>query len=42
MFFSFFFSYYVERDLLSKGYFICEKNTFAESNLYVKSLNRCH
>lgn len=42
VFFSFFFSYYVERDLLSKGYFVCEKNTFAESNLYVKSLNRCH
>ena len=41
-FFSFFFSNYVEKDLLSKGYFICEKSTFAESNLYVRSLNRCH
>lgn len=42
VFFSFFFSHYVEKDLLSKGYFICEKSTFTESNLYVKSLNRCH
>lgn len=41
-FFSFFFSHYVEKDLLSQGYFICEKSTFTESNLYVKSLNRCH
>lgn len=41
-FFSFFFSDYVEKDLLSQGYFICEKSTFTESNLYVKSLNRCH
>ncbi|MBG2874623.1 DUF1240 domain-containing protein [Proteus alimentorum] len=42
VFFSFFFSHYVEKDLLSKGYFICEKSTFTESNLYVRSLNRCH
>ncbi len=42
VFFSFFFSDYVEKDLLSQGYFICEKSTFTESNLYVKSLNRCH
>lgn len=41
-FFSFFFSNYVEKDLLSKGYFICEKNTFAESNLYVKLLKMCN
>lgn len=40
--FSFFFSRYVEKDLLSQGYFLCEKKTFIESNLYVKSLNRCH
>ena len=41
-FFSLFFSNYVEKDLLSKGYFICEKSTFAESNLYVRSLKMCH
>lgn len=41
-FFSFLFSDYVEKDLLSQGYFICEKSNFAESNLYVRSLKTCH
>ncbi|MBG2801994.1 DUF1240 domain-containing protein [Proteus sp. WDL240414] len=40
--FSFFFSNYVEKDLLSKGYFICETDDFTESNLYVKSLMMCN
>lgn len=39
--FSFFFSNHVKKDLLSRGYFICEKSTFTESNLYVKSLKMC-
>lgn len=40
--FSFFFSHYVEKDLLSQGYFLCEKNTLIGSNLYVKSLKMCN
>ncbi|QNH65593.1 DUF1240 domain-containing protein [Proteus vulgaris] len=39
--FSFFFSRYVEKDLLSKGYVVCEKGSFAKSNVYVVSPMLC-
>ncbi|WP_109395925.1 DUF1240 domain-containing protein [Proteus faecis] len=39
--FSFFFSRYVEKDLLSKGYVVCEKGSFAKSNAYVVSPMLC-
>lgn len=39
--FSFFFSRYVEKDLLSKGYVVCEKGSFAKSNGYVVSPMLC-
>lgn len=39
--FSFFFSRYVEKDLLSKGYVVCEKGSFAKSNIYVVSPMLC-